>query len=267
MLFLDEIHRMARPAEEMLYVAMEDFRVDVVVGKGAGRHRDPARPAAVHHRRGDDPGRACCPGRCATGSASPATSTSTRPPSWSRCCAARPGCSASGSTDEGGRRDREPLPGHAADRQPAAAPGARLGPGARGRQRSTPTAARAALTVYAVDERGPRPARPGGARGAVPAVRRRPGRAVDARRRRGRGARDRRDGRRAVPRARGAASAGRRAGGSRRPATWRHLGLAVPRAAPSRTSSTPRTASDGPAAPMIDSTARPASLCCVTRLA
>ncbi|MDR2620948.1 MAG: Holliday junction branch migration DNA helicase RuvB [Propionibacteriaceae bacterium] len=35
-LFLDEIHRMSRPAEEMLYLAMEDFRVDVVVGKGAG---------------------------------------------------------------------------------------------------------------------------------------------------------------------------------------------------------------------------------------
>src|SRR3954454_16727154 len=35
-LFLDEIHRTARPAEEMLYVAMEDFRVDVVVGKGPG---------------------------------------------------------------------------------------------------------------------------------------------------------------------------------------------------------------------------------------
>jgi Holliday junction DNA helicase RuvB len=35
-LFLDEIHRLARPAEELLYVAMEDFRVDVVVGKGAG---------------------------------------------------------------------------------------------------------------------------------------------------------------------------------------------------------------------------------------
>ncbi|MGQ0466790.1 MAG: Holliday junction branch migration DNA helicase RuvB [Sporichthyaceae bacterium] len=35
-LFLDEIHRMARPAEEMLYMAMEDFRVDVIVGKGAG---------------------------------------------------------------------------------------------------------------------------------------------------------------------------------------------------------------------------------------
>jgi len=35
-LFLDEIHRLARPAAELLYVAMEDFRVDVIVGKGAG---------------------------------------------------------------------------------------------------------------------------------------------------------------------------------------------------------------------------------------
>ncbi|WP_020573685.1 Holliday junction branch migration DNA helicase RuvB [Actinopolymorpha alba] len=35
-LFVDEIHRMSRPAEEMLYMAMEDFRVDVVVGKGPG---------------------------------------------------------------------------------------------------------------------------------------------------------------------------------------------------------------------------------------
>jgi Holliday junction DNA helicase RuvB len=35
-LFIDEIHRMARAAEEMLYVAMEDFRVDVIVGKGPG---------------------------------------------------------------------------------------------------------------------------------------------------------------------------------------------------------------------------------------
>ncbi|WP_055481944.1 Holliday junction branch migration DNA helicase RuvB [Sphaerimonospora mesophila] len=35
-LFVDEIHRMARPAEEMLYLAMEDFRVDIVVGKGPG---------------------------------------------------------------------------------------------------------------------------------------------------------------------------------------------------------------------------------------
>src|SRR4029078_12610073 len=35
-LFVDEIHRMSRPAEEMLYMAMEDFRVDVVIAKGPG---------------------------------------------------------------------------------------------------------------------------------------------------------------------------------------------------------------------------------------
>lgn len=35
-LFVDEIHRMARSAEEMLYLAMEDFKVDIMVGKGAG---------------------------------------------------------------------------------------------------------------------------------------------------------------------------------------------------------------------------------------
>ncbi len=35
-LFIDEIHRMARSAEEMLYLAMEDFRIDVMVGKGPG---------------------------------------------------------------------------------------------------------------------------------------------------------------------------------------------------------------------------------------
>src|SRR5450631_312927 len=35
-LFLDELHRMSRPAAEMLYMAMEDFRVDVIVGKGPG---------------------------------------------------------------------------------------------------------------------------------------------------------------------------------------------------------------------------------------
>lgn len=35
-LFIDEIHRLARTAQEMLYMAMEDFRVDIIVGKGPG---------------------------------------------------------------------------------------------------------------------------------------------------------------------------------------------------------------------------------------
>jgi holliday junction DNA helicase RuvB len=35
-LFLDEIHRLPRHVEEILYPAMEDFRLDIVVGKGPG---------------------------------------------------------------------------------------------------------------------------------------------------------------------------------------------------------------------------------------
>lgn len=35
-LFIDEIHRVSKSAAEMLYLAMEDFRVDVMVGKGPG---------------------------------------------------------------------------------------------------------------------------------------------------------------------------------------------------------------------------------------
>ena len=34
--FVDEIHRLARPVEESLYPAMEDFKFDWVSGKGAG---------------------------------------------------------------------------------------------------------------------------------------------------------------------------------------------------------------------------------------
>ena len=33
-LFVDEVHRMKRPVEEVLYPAMEDFKLDVVIGKG-----------------------------------------------------------------------------------------------------------------------------------------------------------------------------------------------------------------------------------------
>jgi Holliday junction DNA helicase RuvB len=33
-LFIDEIHRLSRSVEEILYPAMEDFKIDIVVGKG-----------------------------------------------------------------------------------------------------------------------------------------------------------------------------------------------------------------------------------------
>lgn len=45
-LFIDELHRTSRAAEEMLYLAMEDFRVDVVVGKGPGATAIPLELAA-----------------------------------------------------------------------------------------------------------------------------------------------------------------------------------------------------------------------------
>ncbi len=37
-LFIDEIHRLPRAAEELLYIAMEDFRVDVMAGRGPALH-------------------------------------------------------------------------------------------------------------------------------------------------------------------------------------------------------------------------------------
>ena len=72
-LFIDEIHRLARTAEEMLYLAMEDFRVDVVVGKGPGATSIPLTlpPFTV------DP--ACFPHRCVTASVSRLILSSMRP--------------------------------------------------------------------------------------------------------------------------------------------------------------------------------------------
>ncbi|MBR3176633.1 Holliday junction branch migration DNA helicase RuvB [Candidatus Saccharibacteria bacterium] len=37
-LFIDEIHRLRRAVEEILYSAMEDFKLDIVIGKGATAH-------------------------------------------------------------------------------------------------------------------------------------------------------------------------------------------------------------------------------------
>ena len=75
-LFIDEIHRLARTAEEMLYLAMEDFRVDIVVGKGRGPPPSLCRcrpsPSSAPPR-----GRGFCQPRCGTASVSPGTWTTT----------------------------------------------------------------------------------------------------------------------------------------------------------------------------------------------
>ena len=56
-LFIDEIHRLPRVVEEVLYPAMEDFQIDIVLGQGPGGPLDPARPAPLHAGRRDDPHR------------------------------------------------------------------------------------------------------------------------------------------------------------------------------------------------------------------
>jgi Holliday junction DNA helicase RuvB len=68
-LFIDEIHRMARSAEEMLYLAMEDFRIDIMVGKGAGATSIPL-DLAPFTLVGATTRSGCCRTRCATASAS-----------------------------------------------------------------------------------------------------------------------------------------------------------------------------------------------------
>ena len=200
-LFLDEIHRMSRSAEEMLYLAMEDFRVDVIVGKGPG-----------------------------------ATAIPLELPPFTVV-----GATTRAGLLPAPLRDRFGFTGHldyydVADLVTILHRSARLlgveadEPGIleiAGRSRGTPRianrllrrvrdwaqvhgeghvdldASRAALALFDVDEAGPRPARPRRARGPLPAVRGRAGRPVDPGRGGGRGGRHRRDRRRALPRAGG----------------------------------------------------------------
>ena len=153
-LFIDEIHRIAKPAEELLYSAMEDFRVDVVVGKGPGRDRDPARRRAVHAGRRDHPGRAADRADARPVRLRRRTSTSTQPDELDALLHRSARILGVPITDGGRGGDRRPVAGHAADRQPAAAPGPRLRRGARGRRGRRWTTARAALKVYDVDALG-----------------------------------------------------------------------------------------------------------------
>ena len=57
MLFIDEIHRLSRAVEEILYPAMEDFQLDIVVGKGPAASSIRLTLPPLHARRGDDPDR------------------------------------------------------------------------------------------------------------------------------------------------------------------------------------------------------------------
>ena len=53
-LFIDEIHRLAPAIEEILYPAMEDFQLDLMIGEGPAARSVRHRAATVHPGRRDD---------------------------------------------------------------------------------------------------------------------------------------------------------------------------------------------------------------------
>ena len=87
-LFIDEIHRLPRPVEEVLYPAMEDFQLDIVIGKGPSARTIRLDLPALHARRRDDAHRPDHRTACATASASSPGSTTTSPTSSPRSSAA-----------------------------------------------------------------------------------------------------------------------------------------------------------------------------------
>ena len=56
-LFIDEIHRLSPVVEEILYPALEDFQIDIMIGEGPAARSRQARPAAVHAGRRHHPRR------------------------------------------------------------------------------------------------------------------------------------------------------------------------------------------------------------------
>ena len=80
-LFIDEIHRLNRSVEEILYPAMEDYAIDIIIGKGPSAKSHPARSAALHAHRRDD-ARGSSPARCATASAFSSVWSFIRRKSW-----------------------------------------------------------------------------------------------------------------------------------------------------------------------------------------
>ena len=56
-LFVDEIHRLNRQVEEVLYPAMEDFAIDIMMGKGAVGQIHPSGSSQVYTGRSHHKGR------------------------------------------------------------------------------------------------------------------------------------------------------------------------------------------------------------------
>ena len=110
-LFIDEVHRLPRPVEEVLYPAMEDFQLDLLVGKGPTARSirlDLPRFTLIGATTQDRSARRA---RFATASVSWRASTSTARTTFRRSSHVRPGSS--------GSRPTSAAPGEIAERSGA----------------------------------------------------------------------------------------------------------------------------------------------------
>ena len=56
-IFIDEIHRLSRMTEEILYPAMEDYRLDITVGKGSSARTRSIPLSKIYFSRSNNPRR------------------------------------------------------------------------------------------------------------------------------------------------------------------------------------------------------------------
>ena len=222
-MFIDEIHRLPRVVEEILYSAMEDFHLDVVVGKGPAARSIRLDLPRLHPDRGHHPG-------------GPGLGAAARPfrlpgahrllpaaTSWRRWWGGPPASSTSPSTTAGGARSPARSRGtpRVANRLLRRV---RDFAAVRAEGRVDAATALRALEVFEVDRAGLDRVDRAILEAVVLQVRRRPGGPVHAGHRRRRGARDRRGRLRAVPAAAGHACSARRAGRIATALAYRHLG-------------------------------------------
>ena len=197
-LFIDEIHRLSRAVEEILYPAMEDFQLDIVVGKGpaASSIRLTLPPFTLvgattrtghDHRPAPRPLRPRRPPRLLRRRRA-ARRSSRAPPASSACTSTPTGAWEIARRSRGTPRIANRLLRRVRDFAEV-----------RGDGTIDAATAAAGLALFGVDERGLDKVDRAILDGAVRAVRRRPGRAVDAGHQRRRAARDGRGRVRAVP--------------------------------------------------------------------
>ena len=153
MLFVDEIHRLDAKVEEILYPALEDYSLDLMIGTGPGARsmKIPLKPFTLVGAT-TRAGLLTAPLRGRFGIVHRLDFYTEADLEFIVTRSAR---ILGVPIDAGGRaRDRAPQPRHAAHREPPAAPRARLRPGARRRAPSPPPWPRDALRLLEVDEHG-----------------------------------------------------------------------------------------------------------------